>query len=258
MKAQTIIEVVDKLIGKVDAVGSTHIDDERLENLKVMEDLVDAMIVHINYASKTKDYKKVKTITNFIDIEYFKPIVQPVLSKNIIIGVGRVTPQKNIHTLIEALSIVKGNGYNFIVKWFGRSDNGEYARLCNELIEKFNVADSILFEGQNKNIRDEYYTASALCLPSLYEGFPNVICEAMGCGLPILCSDVCDNSYIVEDGINGLLFAANDAKCIAKRLEEFLLLSIEQKREMSVNSRKIAECKFSAKEFVDKYVLLIE
>lgn len=56
MKAETIIEVVDKLIGEVDAVGSTHIDDERFENLKVMEDLVDAMIVHINYASKTKDY----------------------------------------------------------------------------------------------------------------------------------------------------------------------------------------------------------
>jgi len=56
MKAETIIEVVDELIGEVDAVGSTHIDNERFENLKVMEDLIDAMIVHINYASKTKDY----------------------------------------------------------------------------------------------------------------------------------------------------------------------------------------------------------
>ena len=201
---------------------------------------------------------KVQTITNFIDTEYFKPIARPVSNENVIIGVGRVTPQKNIHTLIEALSIVKKNGYNFVVKWFGRSDNEDYARLCSDLIEEYDVADRFIFEGQNKNIRDEYYEAYALCLPSLYEGFPNVICEAMGCGLPILCSDICDNPYIVEDGINGFLFAANDAKSMAMKMEEFLLLSLEQKREMSVNSRKIAECKFSAKEFINKYILLIE
>ena len=198
---------------------------------------------------------KVRTITNFIDTEYFKPIARPVSNENVIIGVGRVTPQKNIHTLIEALSIVKKNGYNFVVKWFGRSDNEDYARLCSDLIEEYDVADRFIFEGQNKNIRDEYYEAYALCLPSLYEGFPNVICEAMGCGLPILCSDICDNPYIVEDGINGFLFAANDAKSMAMKMEEFLLLSLEQKREMSVNSRKIAECKFSAKEFINKYII---
>lgn len=56
MKAETVIEVVEKLIGEVDAVGSTHIDEERFENLKVMIDVCNALLDDIYIASKTKDY----------------------------------------------------------------------------------------------------------------------------------------------------------------------------------------------------------
>ena len=56
MKAETVIEVVKKLVGEVDAVGSTHIDKERLENLNVMIDVCKALLDDIYEASKTKDY----------------------------------------------------------------------------------------------------------------------------------------------------------------------------------------------------------
>ena len=56
MKAETVIEVVKKLVGEVDAVGSTHIDKERLENLNVMIDVCNALLDDIYEASKTKDY----------------------------------------------------------------------------------------------------------------------------------------------------------------------------------------------------------
>ena len=56
MKAETVIEVVKTLVGEVDAVGSSHLDVERLENLKVMTRVVDELIEEIIQASKTKDY----------------------------------------------------------------------------------------------------------------------------------------------------------------------------------------------------------
>lgn len=52
----------------------------------------------------------------------------------------------------------------------------------------------------NQSIEVEYRKADVFCLPSLYEGYPNVVAEAMSCGLPILCSNVCENPYIVEEG----------------------------------------------------------
>ena len=55
MKAETVIEVVKTLVGEVDAVGSTHIDKERLENLNVMIDVCNALLDDIYIASKTKD-----------------------------------------------------------------------------------------------------------------------------------------------------------------------------------------------------------
>lgn len=56
MKAETVIEVVETLVGKVSAVGSTDIDNERLENLNVMMNVCNALLVDIYIASKTKDY----------------------------------------------------------------------------------------------------------------------------------------------------------------------------------------------------------
>ena len=56
MKAETVIEVVKTLVGEVDAVGSTHIDNGRLENLNVMIDVCNALLNDIYEASKTKDY----------------------------------------------------------------------------------------------------------------------------------------------------------------------------------------------------------
>ena len=56
MKAETVIEVVETVVGEVDAVGSTHIDEKRRENLFVMIEVCNALLDDIYIASKTKDY----------------------------------------------------------------------------------------------------------------------------------------------------------------------------------------------------------
>jgi len=43
--------------------------------------------------------------------------------------------------------------------------------------------------------------------PSFYEGMPNVVCEALAAGLPVLVSDVCDHPLLVEKGVQGFLFS---------------------------------------------------
>ena len=96
------------------------------------------------------------------------------------------------------------------------------------------------------------------CLPSIYEGFPNVLCEAMSCGLPVVCSNVCDNPLIAEDGVNGILFNPNDTEEMAHSIERMILLPQSEKERMSTINREKAIKMFSKDAFIAKYKRLLE
>ena len=71
-----------------------------------------------------------------------------------------------------------------------------------------------------KNINDLYQSVDALIHPSIYEGLPNVICEAMILGCCVIASNVCDHPVILNDE-RGLLFDPRSPKSISKSIEEF-------------------------------------
>ena len=77
-----------------------------------------------------------------------------------------------------------------------------------------------------------YQKVDLFCLPSIIEGFPNVICEAMASGLPVICSNVCDNPFIVKSQENGFLFKPEDPTDIADNLIKAISLSEREKEIM--------------------------
>jgi glycosyltransferase involved in cell wall biosynthesis len=93
----------------------------------------------------------------------------------------------------------------------------------------------------------------ALIHPSFYEGFPNAVCEALSVGLPVVVSDVCDNSLLVDEGKNGMLFNPNDVEDIAKALINFFDLSDTEVEDFRINGRKFAEDKLSIEECSHQY-----
>lgn len=204
--------------------------------------------------------EKTKAITNFVDTEVFVPAKQPhhSLGKIRIICVGRLAPQKNVTTFLKAMSIVVQKNDTIKVDWFGHDFADEYARTCYESVEKLGLADNFEFHPATDYIVSEYQKSDIFCLPSLYEGFPNVLCEAMCCGLPVLCGNVCDNPYIIEEGKNGLLFNPKSAEDIAEKILEICNLSVEDRTIMGERSLTIAKEKFSKRIFIEKYISLIE
>jgi glycosyltransferase involved in cell wall biosynthesis len=97
----------------------------------------------------------------------------------------------------------------------------------------------------------------ALILPSLYEGLPNVVCEALACGLPVLASKISDNPRLVQDAVTGYLFDPNSPDEIAKTIFGFAQLGFEDRLEMSMAARRFAELNLSIHKCVTDLLELI-
>lgn len=203
---------------------------------------------------------KVNTIINFVDIDYFKCKRQRVIceKKNIII-VSSINPHKNGLGLVRAVRLLADKTPNFHIQWYGLGPNkNPYGDQCKELIRELNVQDYLELLQRTSQIRDRYCEADILCLPSYYEGTPNVICEAMACGLPIVCSDVCDNGRYVVEGENGFLFDPSSPEDIADKLLSSISMNADQYLSYSRLSRLKAEQQFSKRRFTEQYIDLIE
>lgn len=200
---------------------------------------------------------KTRVITNCVDTETFVPAAHSHSSVCRMVVVGRVAEQKNTLRFLAALKRLKGTGACFNVEWFGYVSE-EYFKRCEAFVETNGLAGCFHFNSPVKEIAQHYQNSDVFVLPSIYEGFPNVVCEAMSCGLPILCSNVCDNPSIVEDGKNGYLFNPFDDDDIFKCLEKFLKLSPDKWGEMGENSRRIALEKCAPDQMADKYISIIK
>ena len=198
---------------------------------------------------------KVKVVTNFVDTEKFKPSDEaiPLHEETRMVCVGRLMPQKNLSRFIEAVGKTVAAGYKLHVDWFGQDLNDAYSEECHKAIYDNHLEQDFIFHAPSSEIQYEYQKADVFCLPSLYEGFPNVLCEAMSCGKPVLCSRVCDNPSIVQEGINGLLFDPLRVDDMEATIERYLDTPLEKKTEMGQKSREIGLEMFSKNSFIQKY-----
>lgn len=203
--------------------------------------------------------EKVRVITNFVDTDKFSPstIVLPNHNETRMVCVGRLMPQKNIPTFIEAISKVVSDGYKIHVDWYGQVFEKEYFEECVRRIKKNELESTFTFCLPCPTIQEKYREADVFCLPSKYEGFPNVLCEAMSCGLPVLCSRVCDNPNIAQEGENGFLFDPKNVDSIAEAIIKFIKLDENMKKRMGQKSREIAVSLFSSDVFVKKYLEIV-
>lgn len=203
---------------------------------------------------------KIVTIPNFVDLDHFVP-PQERHRREIpeVMVAASIWASKNTLGLIDAVVALKVKGFRFHISWYGlNTKHVDYINQCKSKIEKLGVPDSIELKEKTTNIRERYQDADYFCLPSFYEGTPNVICEAMACGLPVVCSDVCDNSKYVLEGENGFLFNPKDTDSIVAAFERLFVLSNAEYESFCHHSRTLAEQKLSKETFVKEYVKLIE
>lgn len=204
---------------------------------------------------------KVRTIVNFVDAERFSPGEAEVAGESPVVKylcVGRITQQKNVLRFLRAVSQARAAARPFEVHWYGRYEDRSYMDRVEALSEELRIGDTVKFFDAEREIARRYREADIFVLPSIYEGFPNVLCEAMSCGLPVICSGVCDNPAILSQPQGGRLFDPHDVGDMADALIRSSRWSGPERRQMGAFNRAYVLQHLTLERFVAAYVDLIE
>jgi glycosyltransferase involved in cell wall biosynthesis len=141
-----------------------------------------------------------------------------------VLAVGRLVAKKGFDVLIEACAELRRSGVHVEATVVGEPDDHEPE--LRRLIAARSLVDAVTLAGPmtQSELRREYARGSVLCLPCRVmsdgdrDGIPNVLVEAMACGLPVVTTAVSGIPELVADGENGLLVPPDDAAAVAAAL----------------------------------------
>ncbi len=207
--------------------------------------------------------KKVRFIWNGykIDSSVKKISLKKKQLKKLLI-LGRVAAPKNGLNLLKGILIfLERNGWCPEITWVGRKDTDKLSiKMQNQMDSFLNNNPEILskfkYIKEQRELYKFYHNTDALILPSLYEGLPNVICESMIIGCPVLASSISDNPLILGGG-RGLLFNPNSPKSICNVIEMFYQMNINDIINMTQKAEKFAKSNFNLSKMIDKYESLL-
>jgi glycosyltransferase involved in cell wall biosynthesis len=180
------------------------------------------------------DPSRVSVVRNGVDESFSYSHARALHSKPHLLFVGRLAAQKNLPLLLKALD---GVSDRFETTLVGRGElEAELKSMATDLGLK-----NVCFHGaaQGEELRQLYRDADVFVLPSLLEGMPLVLLEAMAMGLPIVATDVPGTRDLVASGENGLLVNVDEPRAMRKALME-VASDNQRYRRMSDASRAMA------------------
>lgn len=172
----------------------------------------------------------------------------------IILSVGRLESQKNFSVLVEAVARLKKSfkGRSFRVILVGQ---GSLEKELKDQMEKQSVRLSIHRSVPHEQLPSICQTASVFVLPSLFEGHPKALLEAMSCGLPVIASRIPGCTDIVTDGYDGLLVEPT-ANGLQRGLEHIFRDQMFARR-LGEHARQTIVSKFDKKKLMEKEMQIL-
>ena len=177
--------------------------------------------------------KKMKVIPNGVDINLFSKKIDvykkrkelSIHNKYVITCVASFKPQKDHTTLLRAFSKLKQDAVLLLV------GDGKEKKAIEKYASDLGIKDKVLFLGNRKDVAEILSITDIFVLPSKHEGMSNALLEAMASKCALVASNIPENSTIVKNTREALLFAPGDAEQLALHIET-LLTDIKKRKEL--------------------------
>lgn len=188
-------------------------------------------------------YNSGKVVVIYNGLETAEPRAEIQKNNKFTIGtIGRLTYQKGQEYFIEMAKDLLSKGYKFEFHIYGE---GEKHCEYQELINKYNLSESVFLKGYTKNVSDALKSFDLFVLPSRYEGIPYVILEVMNYSIPLISTNVGGISEVITNNVNGFLTEKENVSELADKTI-MLYESKKIRKNITENARKT---------FLEKYTI---
>lgn len=168
-----------------------------------------------------------------------------------ILFVGRLHPQKNLQTLIQAVAKIHAERPGELsVSLIGE---GPARPDLEDLIRGLGLHDVVDMPGEADNVSPHLLDADIFVLPSHAEGMSNALLEAMAHQLPVVVSDIPGNRDVVTDGVDGLTFDPQSADDLASKLLT-LVTDPELRQRLGCAARQVVMSTYDLEIVRDRYI----
>jgi glycosyltransferase involved in cell wall biosynthesis len=188
--------------------------------------------------------KKMRVVHNPVDLDAVRAAAREPLDgafagrwqSPVLVAAGRLADAKNYPLMIDALALLRQRvpARLFVL---GR---GEREGMLRDLIRARGVEDAVVLCGFQTNPWKFIARADAFLLTSRYEGFGNVLIEAMACGVPVVATASPGTRDIVRHGLDGMLVEHHQPADVAAALET-ILTDADRRADMAADARRSAE-----------------
>jgi len=202
----------------------------------------------------------IELIPNGVDTERFSPLQKDEVKKikekmgfegkRFVNFIGRLEPQKNVDTLIKAWAELKDKfPHRLLIVGEGSARDH-----LEGLVKSLNMEEKVMFVGRvsPEEIPLYHHVGDVFVLSSLSEGISNSLLEAMSCAQAVLATRIGGNAEVIEDEVDGLLFAPGNIFDLSRKLE-ILLLDGEKRELMGKKAREKMVKKYSLPLIASRY-----
>lgn len=185
-----------------------------------------------------------------VDLNKYKPLVYPSDDKVVFMYVGRVMHSKGIDQYINAAESIR--------KSYPKAEFhicGYCEENYKDILQREENKGTIVYHGLVNNIIDYEVISQCVILPSFYpEGVSNVLLEAAASARPIITTNRPGCKETVDNNISGFLVKEKSSNDLVDKIQKFLNLSNNQKKQMGINGRMKMEKSFSREIVVNTYM----
>jgi glycosyltransferase involved in cell wall biosynthesis len=192
----------------------------------------------VTAAEIRRDYRvdAVGVIPNVTGGLVVEPVPAPEEEAGYLLFVGRLRIRKGVEVLLEALREIPQAELRI-------AGDGEHRKRLERRVSELGLETAVTFLGNCDagRVRRLLAGAAALVVPSIYEGMPLVVLEAMAAGVPVVASAVSGIPEVVVDGETGWLVPPEDPRALEQALEDVLARPQEARRRGEAGRRRVDE-----------------